>query len=321
MNIKLTSQQGKDYEALLDINYIDLKGPLEVDFSEVKFFRPFTLTLLYGIFRLHEKLYPHEKRSCKPSHYQYENVDVFQYTQRIDFFKCCEELKATFSDENFNRYRASNFVPITQANSLSDCEKVAGDIIKIVFPHDHPGAQQAKYSLSELVGNSAQHSGSPIGAIMNAQLYADGELHGAILDAGVTIRGHLAGNRLLASQITSDEKAIELALIPGNSGAHNRKKETVERSELEPGYTNAGYGLSVCAEIAKRSGGFVHIISGQASYKVVGKNVSSRKIPGWPGTTIFYSIDCNNLPHIGEIIQEFDRKIKEKSSVKLRFDS
>ena len=190
MKIKLTSQQGKDYEALLDINYTDLKGPLEVDLSEVTFFRPFTLTLLYGLFRLHEKLYPKEKRDCKPPQYQYENVDVFQYTQRVNFFKCCEELKIKFSEEKFNRYQASKFVPITEAYSLSDCEKVAGDIIKIVFPHDHPGAGQAKYSLSELAGNSAQHSGSPIGALINAQLYPDGELHGVILDAGITIRGH-----------------------------------------------------------------------------------------------------------------------------------
>lgn len=68
MHLVLNYSEGTDHDSLLHrVDFRNFAGPLSVDMGIVPFFTPATLTLLFGIFRLHHRLYPKEERKCLPS--------------------------------------------------------------------------------------------------------------------------------------------------------------------------------------------------------------------------------------------------------------
>lgn len=311
MNIVLNYSEGSNHEALLQrVDFINISTPLAVDMGRVLFFKPAALSLLYGIFKLHSILCPDQERRCIPANLKSEDTDVNRYVQRVNFFKCCSEFEQ-LREEKFGRHDPyGRFVPITEIQSMHETDSIAEQIVKIIFSKSSaPGEAQVKYILTELMDNALQHSESRIGCIAQAQLYAEKFVEGVILDCGMGIRNHLSRNKNLAIKITSDEKAIELALEPYVSGASFRGKSNIQ--EQTQGYHNEGLGLSVCKELMRRSGGFLQIISGKAGLKITQSGTSKIRIAGWPGTLIVFRINCQQLTSIHDIIKEFD-KLKPK---------
>ncbi len=183
-------------------------------------------------------------------------------------------------------------------------DAVAQKTVNVIFANSKaPGEAQAKYALSELMDNALQHAASPIGCIVQAQLYRNHSVDGVILDCGIGIRRHLLGNQMIASEITSDERALQKALEPHVSGTHNRKKDPEKREDR---YHNAGLGLPVCCELMKRSGGFLQLISGKSCLTVDREGCRHTAIAGWPGTFITFRINYQNMKDITDIIKEFD---------------
>lgn len=305
MNLLLNYSEGTDHLSLLKrIDFRDLSGPLSVDMGRVPFFHPPTLTLLYGIFKLHHRMYPNETRTCLPSTFRSAETDVNRYVQRMDFFNCCPDFEK-LREEEFSRYdSAGRFVPVTEIYNMNDTDSASQKIVKVIFSQvKTSGESQVKYALSELMDNALQHSASPVGCIVQTQLYRNNFVEGVILDCGIGIQQHLRGNREIASEITSDEKALRKALEPYVSGTHNRKKDPEKREE---GYYNAGLGLSISCEIMKRSGGFLQLISGEACLTVDKQGIQHTKIAGWPGTFLAFRINYQNIANTADIIKEFD---------------
>ncbi|HOW60101.1 MAG TPA: ATP-binding protein [Candidatus Omnitrophota bacterium] len=310
MNLVLDYNEGTDHLALLRrIDFCNVTGPLFVDMDRVPFFHPSTLTLLYGIFKLHYCTTPGEKRTCQPASFQSSETDVNRYVQRVNFFDSCPDLKP-LREEKFRRHDpAGRFVPITEVHKMEETDSVAQRIVSVIFSKSKvSGETQVKYALSELMDNALQHAESPIGCVVQAQLYRTNSVEGVILDCGMGVRKHLQGNRTIVSELTSDEKALQKALEPHVSGTHNRKRDPEKR---EGGYHNAGLGLPVCCELMKRSGGFLQLISGKSCLTVDREGCRHTAIAGWPGTFITFRINYQNIANITDIIKEFDiRKTK-----------
>ncbi len=130
------------------------------------------------------------------------------------------------------------------------------------------------------------------------------------------------GNQKITSEITNDEDAIEYALRPGISGTHNRSKAgDVERTELEIGSHHAGLGLTVVSELVTRSSGYMHLVSGKAGRFINKNGVSKDRIGGWPGTTIFFNIDCENIPNVMQIIKDVGGQKPDTGDVGLKIEN
>lgn len=307
MNLILNYSEGADHIALLKrVDFRNISGPLSVDMERVPFFLPPTLALLYGIFKYHYQMYSQETRTCLPSAIRSADTDVNRYVQRVNFFNSCPELVG-LREEAFRRHDPSGrFVPITEIHKMDDTDAVSQKIIQVIFSQESvQGETTVKYALSELVDNALQHSSSLIGCVVQAQQYRNDFVDGVLLDCGIGVRRHLSGNREIAKDITSDEKAVLKALEPYVSGTHGRKKDP---ESLEQGYHNAGLGLSICCEIMKRSGGFLQLISGEAGVLVDSRGVEPFKVAGWPGTLVVFRINYQMLANISDIIKEFDKR-------------
>jgi len=110
--------------------------------------------------------------------------------------------------------------------------------------------------INEMVLNAASHSDSAIGCVVVGQAFPKTRvLELAILDLGITIRGHLSSHAY--PNLTDDAKAIELALTDGVTG-------TPKGSRNKFGEPNAGQGLASLHTFLAASGGDLSILSGSA---------------------------------------------------------
>lgn len=310
MDIKLNYSEGAEHDALLHrVDFrpiVSTPGPLSVDMGVVPFFEPTSLTMLFGAFRLHSKLYPGQERRCAPSFFKSADIDVNRYVQRVNFFDCCSEFEK-LKDGAFSRHDpAGRFVPITVVQSMQDTDRMAQQIVKVIFTQSGlKGEAELKYALTELMDNSLQHAASPVGCVIQTQLYPSNFIEGVILDCGIGIRRHLSENREIAGEVTTDERAIEKALEPFVSGTHNNRPTSAERTRFD-GLHNAGLGLSVCSKLMSQSGGFLQVVSGDASVKITAAGVEKSRIAGWPGTLVVFKIHNQKLARISDIIKAFD---------------
>jgi len=109
--------------------------------------------------------------------------------------------------------------------------------------------------INEMVGNAAAHSGSKIGCVVVGQAFpASSRIDVAILDLGITIRGHLS-MREEYSDLADDGEAILLAMQDGVTGVKGRDRF---------GETHSGAGLSELQRFVGNCGGAVAILSGSA---------------------------------------------------------
>jgi hypothetical protein len=111
--------------------------------------------------------------------------------------------------------------------------------------------------LDEIVRNALSHAASPVGCVVAAQVFPRARLvEIAILDAGVTILGHLTRNPQ-HSWIKTDAEAIVQSTMEGITGTRAGEVNSL-------GEPNSGIGLFELRDYCEGGGGTVSIVSGEA---------------------------------------------------------
>ncbi len=179
-----------------------------------------------------------------------------RYAARMRLF---EHLGIDYKPDQVEHEESGRFVPVNHVRERSDIAGVIADISSLLHLQDDPESLAAvQYAVSELLRNVLEHSSSPEGAFVCAHRYTgkNPRVSIAVADCGVGIRSHLSKAHSQAT--TSDEVAIDLALRPGVTGALPGVYGTPD---------NAGAGLFITRCIAKGTGGYFLIVSGDAGYR------------------------------------------------------
>lgn len=180
------------------------------------------------------------------------------YAGRMKLF---EHLGISFDPGLEEREAAGRFVPLTQVSASRDVSGVIADISALLHLQEDPETLSAvQYCVSELLRNVLEHSGSPDGAFVCAHRYTTSEPHRvtiAVADCGQGIASHLG--RVYPEAANNGKAALGLAMRPGITGAQAGQYGTPD---------NAGAGLFVTRSIAKGSGGYFFLLSGDAAYRL-----------------------------------------------------
>lgn len=219
---------------------------------------------------------------------------------------------------------AGRFVPITQIRTNEDLRNAIGNLIPLLHAAK-PVADPIRYVVSELGRNVLEHSQSPVGGFVCAQYYRDQKrIAIGMADGGIGIATAIRNSH----RATTERAALKLALTPGISGATPR---------IGGNETNAGAGLFFIRSIAKVSGNFFFIYSGQTSYKLQRKQVNrnvlygdalmdshrlTEDLPSWRGTAIGIDISVDETSEFAALLRiisksySIDVKARKKSYFK-----
>jgi len=211
---------------------------------------------------------------------------------------------------------AGRFVPITQIQTNDDLRNAIGNLIPLLHAAK-PVADPIRYVVSELGRNVLEHSQSPVGGFVCAQYYKNQKrIAIGMADAGIGIASAIRHSHKAASERT----ALKLALTPGISGA---------TPKIGGNETNAGAGLFFIRSIAKVSGNFFLIYSGQTEYKLLRKQARrdvlygdplmeghklSEDLPNWQGTAIGIDINVDETSEFSSLL----RLISKSYSIDVR---
>lgn len=180
------------------------------------------------------------------------------YAARMRLF---QHLEVEFDPGLIEREEAGRFLPITQVRSRTDVTGVIANISAMLHLEQDPESLAAvQYSISELLRNVLEHSGSEDGAFVSAHRYTQTDPHRvtiAVADCGRGITSHLS--QKFPEVGTDDTAALGLAMQPGITGALPGIYGTSE---------NAGAGLFITRCIAKGTGGYFLLSSGDAGYRL-----------------------------------------------------
>ena len=181
-----------------------------------------------------------------------------RYAYRMRLF---DHLGVDFSPSIQEHEEAGRFVPVTRVKDSGSLRSVMGDISALLHLDEEPDTLAAvQYCVSELLRNVLEHSGSDDGAFVCAHNFdttRTPRVSLAVADCGQGIRQHLGASNVDAAR--GDRKAISLALRPGITGA---------RAGMYGKPDNAGAGLFITRCIAKGSGGYFLVVSGNGGYRL-----------------------------------------------------
>lgn len=157
---------------------------------------------------------------------------------------------------------------MTRVKDSGSLRSVMGDISALLHLDEAPDTLAAvQYCVSELLRIVLEHSGSDDGAFVCAHNFDTARtprVSLAVADCGQGIRRHLGASNVDAAR--GDRNAISLALRPGITGA---------RAGMYGKPDNAGAGLFITRSIAKGSGGYFLVVSGNGGYRL--RRASSRE--------------------------------------------
>lgn len=180
------------------------------------------------------------------------------YAARMGLFHF---LGIDFSPGIVAREESGRFLPLKQVTDSSQIPAIIGDISALLHLQTDPDTlATVQYCLSELIRNVLEHSRSPDGAFLCAHRFTKAEPHRvtiAVADCGQGIAAHLG--RVYQEAIHNDEVALGLAMHPGVTGAVSGIYGTPD---------NAGAGLFITRCMAKGSGGYFLIASGNGCYRL-----------------------------------------------------
>jgi hypothetical protein len=172
-----------------------------------------------------------------------------------------------------------------------------------------------RYVLSELLYNVLEHGCSdftwngrrfPTPSIAQFTWYEKiNEIHFIVADIGVGIRQHLTQSY---SFLATDEDAIRLALQPEVSGTFGRQDPYNARN-------NAGMGLYLSSNIAKKLRGDMYIGSGTGLVHVSPADTTSRELSAaWPGTFVLLTIrvDRGSILALDSMMNEFRERARDE---------
>ncbi len=199
---------------------------------------------------------------------------------------------------------AGRFVPLTQIRSSEELSQTITDLIPLL--HAAPNvADPIRYVISELGRNVLEHARSDVGAFVCAQYFKNKKR----IAIGIADSGRGIHEAILQSHIAnSEEKAFQLALTPGISGATPR---------IGGNETNAGAGLFFIRSIAKVSGNFFVMYSGSTLYKLTRSQQQPgtlfadpfneghslvTDLPKWQGTVIGIDINVDDTSDFSALL-------------------
>lgn len=185
---------------------------------------------------------------------------------------------------------AGRYVPLRQIKGTNDLGLVFADIVPLLHLDERPEqAQAVQYSVSEMVRNVLEHSRSPDGAVVAAELYPASGARPAhvsigIADCGTGIWRSLSRN---FPQIATHREALVTAVRPGTTGAVATYYGMTE---------NAGAGLFYTRRLATTANGQFGLLSGDAFLRTSptdeGRSDEElvQDVPGYPGTVVAVEI-------------------------------
>lgn len=140
------------------------------------------------------------------------------YAARMRLF---QHLEVEFEPGLTEREEAGRFLPLTQVRNRTDVTGVIANISAMLHLQQDPESLAAvQYSISELLRNVLEHSGSTDGAFVSAHRYTQTDPHRvtvAVADCGQGITSHLS--QRFPELGTDDTTALGLAMQPGVTGA------------------------------------------------------------------------------------------------------
>lgn len=176
-----------------------------------------------------------------------------------------------------------------------------------------------RYVLSELLYNVLEHGCSdfswqgwryPTPSIAQFTWYEKiNEIHFIVADIGIGIKRHLAQSY---PALVTDEEAIRLALQPEVSGTFGRQDPYSSRN-------NAGMGLYLSSNIAKKLRGDMYIGSGNGLVHVSPLDTTSRELGAtWPGTFVLLTIrvDRGSVLALESMMNEFRERARAEVSAR-----
>jgi anti-sigma regulatory factor (Ser/Thr protein kinase) len=230
------------------------------------------------------------------------NVSSAPYLVRMKLFDFLDVVPPRNIEEH---EEAGRFVPITQIRTNDDLRNAIGNLIPLLHAAK-PVADPIRYVVSELGRNVLEHAQSPVGGFVCAQYYKNRKrIAIGIADAGIGIATAIRQSHKAASE----RAALKLALTPGISGA---------TPKIGGNETNAGAGLFFIRSIAKVSGNFFLICSGQTEYKLLRKQAQRDvlygdplleghklvdDLPRWKGTAIGIDINVDETSEFSSLLR------------------
>jgi anti-sigma regulatory factor (Ser/Thr protein kinase) len=207
---------------------------------------------------------------------------------------------------------SGRFIPLTQIRTSDDLRNTITNLIPLL--HAAPSvADPIKYVVSELGRNVLEHSQSPVGCFVCAQYYKDKKrIAIGIADAGTGIWDAIRRSH----QAPTEERAVQLALTPGISGA---------TPKIGGNETNAGAGLFFIRSIAKVSGNFFVLYSGNTLYKLSRKQTTPNRLyvdpfheghriasdlPHWRGTAVGIDINVDDTAEFSTLLEIIRKSYK-----------
>ncbi len=227
---------------------------------------------------------------------------------------------------------AGKFIPITQVKTGGDLAAVIGNVSALLHLDKEPHALAAvQYCISELIRNVLEHSGSIEGAYVCAQRYASNPPHVsiAVADCGFGIGSSLAYSYPDAEH--DDRIALQLAMQLGVTGA-------VKSGMYGSSTDNAGAGLFFTRAIAKATGGYFALISGDGVFRIKRRRNSDPPAVyqdafndprhnswtlgwRWPGTVATAEVLTQNVPNFPKFFQSIVQQLPAKKTAagKIKF--
>lgn len=181
----------------------------------------------------------------------------YNYPARMKMF---EHLGLNITVEQQEHEEVGRFLPVTQVATRGGIQPVIANISALLHLEDDPESLAAvQYCISELLRNVLEHSNADDGAFVCAHRYTKRPPHRvsiAVADCGQGIAAHLG--RAHPDALASDYAALGLAMRPGVTGAQAGLYGTPD---------NAGAGLFITRCIAKGTGGYFAICSGDGLFR------------------------------------------------------
>lgn len=246
------------------------------------------------------------------------------YASRMRLF---EHLNIGYGIPMQEHEEAGRFVPVTRVRDTADSEAVMADVSALLHLDKEPdGLNAIRYCVSELIRNVLEHSGSPEGAFVCAQNYSEQtpkRVTVAVADCGSGIAKHLG--RAYPAALKNDSEALRLAMQPGITGA-------------QPGMygapDNAGAGLFITRAIAKSTGGYFVLLSGDAAFRLRRSRTNGVQPPlfldafgdpktdkwsfgnKWQGTVATAEIMTDKIPNFPNLLQWIRKQLPATKTAK-----
>lgn len=295
-----------------DLRLLETSKSYSIDFSDVTFYEPFAMLYFGAQLRTFRD---ERKRACNSKFTALgygDNSAANSYAANMGFFESFG-LKYRPSDLQGN----TQYRPITKISlhSLWDSARPVGkdyrevledecqDIARLLTRDQHGHLiSTLSYSLREIFRNTFEHSQSE-DVWYAAQYWQEKELvELSILDQGIGIKHSIQKNPHIS--VDSDSDAIQLAILPGISGAAFKGS----RMDEDDPWANSGYGLFMTSRLCTNGRGSFFIGSGNAGILLTSKGQTNVGPLGFQGTVVRLVVDVKEVANLKPTLMNLSRE-------------